>query len=445
MIGKQPVFTFIGARNMLNTNAVVTVQGGADTPPTLLGRDAPRIPTGGKIRPGIKVLTKKASENAQALDIYSRGVAAGKTFEQIERELAKALPELKKPLTPRNVPWFTLNPLDFPNPEVARQILDAYGEDRGEGMRLYRFPAVFPADQWQSIMPHELACWGANEKRYWSQYSPDGQTRHCMRHAPVPVDHNGRRTVRLFGGRKVLMRGENNGACNPEACAEYQARQCNLTGRFVFFIPGIRTINALELPTNSFYAMSNAIQRFQAISYMRGGRIAGFLGREGATFIFSKVLREVPHIDESGRVVRVAHWIIELEAPVDVTALLREGEDEETVIAQAHFAANALEGCASAGVALPASGSCTEPEVPATQPATPEKPAENPTLEQILARVECFGIQPEQFLRYADENWGSGWRRNAHGRSRVWDEVERHQNDPEGYADKIDALLGVPA
>lgn len=70
-------------------------------------------------------------------------------------------------------------------------------------------------------------------------------------------------------------------------------RQCNLTGRFLFFIPGIRTINALELPTNSFYAMNNAIQRFQAIGHMRGGRISGFLGRSRDTFYLTKVLRDV--------------------------------------------------------------------------------------------------------------------------------------------------------
>jgi hypothetical protein len=266
-----------------------------------------------------------------------------------------------------------------------------------------------------------------------------------MCHAPVPVDHTGRRKIRLFGGRKTVFREDNGGACNPEACTEYQARQCNLTGRFLFFIPGIRTINALELPTNSFYAMSNAIQRFQTISYMRGGRIAGFLGREGATFFFTKVLREVPHIDESGRAVRVPQWIIELEAPVDVTALLREGEDEETAIAQAHFAANLLEGDAPASDALPSSLSHTEPTTPVNQPENPAKPPENPTLEQVLAHVESFGIDTERFLRYADDCWGSGWKRNAHGRTRVWDEIERHQNDPEGYADKIDARLGVAA
>lgn len=78
----------------------------------------------------------------------------------------EALPSLKTPLVPCNVPWFTVRPQNFPNPEIAAQILEAYGEDRGEGRHLYRFPVVLPFDYWQILMPHELATWGAHEKRY---------------------------------------------------------------------------------------------------------------------------------------------------------------------------------------------------------------------------------------------------------------------------------------
>ena len=119
-----------------------------------------RIPTGGKIRAGIKVLTRKAAEQPKARAIYDQGVASGQSFEQIERAIAEALPDLKTPLVPRNVPWFTVRAQDFPNPEIAEQILEAHGEDRGEGRRLYRFPVVFPTDHWQTVMPHELVAWG---------------------------------------------------------------------------------------------------------------------------------------------------------------------------------------------------------------------------------------------------------------------------------------------
>jgi len=427
------------------TNAIVTVQGGSVAQPTLLGQGPARIPTGGKIRPGIMVLTKRAAEVPGAKDIYKQGVADGHSFEQIERALKDALPQLKSPLVPRNVPWFTVRGQDFPNPEVARQILDAYGEDRGQGRRLYRFPVVFPADHWQSVMPHELAAWSTHEKRFWSQYSADGQVRHCMCHAPIPMDDTGRRTIRIFGGRKAMLREENGGACDPESCPEYQARQCNLTGRFLFFIPGIRTISALELPTTSFYAMSNAIQRFQAIGHMRGGRISGFLGRSRETFYLSKVLRDVPHIDENGRAVRVPQWIIELEAPIDVTALLRDGEDAETVIMQAAAADQVLEGIPTSHP-VEDSEAVFEGAAKASVAAdeAPLRPG-NPTLEQLLGRAEAMGLDVERFQQYADRRWGRGWKINPHGRGRAWEEMERFANDPEGYVDKIDCALGVLA
>ncbi|HRO51553.1 MAG TPA: hypothetical protein PK043_00185 [Alicycliphilus sp.] len=412
--------------------AIVTVQGEPGSLPTLLGQAPARIPTGGKIRPGIMVLTRKAAEQPEAKAIYTQGVAEGRSFEAIEKALAQALPQLKSPLVPRNVPWFTVRGSDFPNPEIAREILDTYGEDRGQGHRLYRFPVVFPSDHWQTVMPHELAAWSAHEKRFWSQYSPDGQVRHCMRHAPVPVDDTGRRTIRVFGGRKTMPREENGGICDPESCPEYQARQCNLTGRFLFFIPGIRSISALELPTTSFYAMSAAIQRFQAIAQMRGGRISGFLGRDRTTFFLTKVLKEVPHIDEQGRAVRVPQWIIELEAPVDVTALLRDHEDEETAIQQARLATQVLENFH------------TSPNDAVDAPAETDAVAQRlgrPTLEQLLDRAQAMGVPRERYAAYADRRWGRGWRVNPHGRGRAWDELDRYRNDPAGYLDKIEVEL----
>src|SRR5206468_506881 len=119
------------------------------------------------------------------------------TFEQIEQKIAERFPDMKTPLAPKNVAWFTVRPNDFPNPALAGQILDAYGEDRGDGeVRLYRFPVIFPADAWQSVMPHELACWARSEKRYWSEYASDGQTRRCMMFTPAKVDQRSGRAVR---------------------------------------------------------------------------------------------------------------------------------------------------------------------------------------------------------------------------------------------------------
>jgi hypothetical protein len=122
-------------------------------------------------------------------------------------------------------------------------------------------------------MPHELAAWGAQDKRFWSEYSTDGRWRHCMTHAPVPVDATGRRTVRLFGGRKAMAREDNGGICDqPRVLPGVPAAAVQPHGRFLFFIPGIRSISAFELHTRSFYAMNAAIRTFETVAFLRGGR-----------------------------------------------------------------------------------------------------------------------------------------------------------------------------
>ena len=417
----------------------VTLRDSANLP-TVLGQVSARIPVGGKIRAGIKVLAGKAAAHPKAKALYEQGVAAGQTFDQIERAIAEVLPQLKNPLVPRNVAWFTVRPQDFPNPEIAQQILDACAEDRGEGRRLYRFPVVFPSDHWQTVMPHELAAWGTHEKRFWSAYSADGRSRHCMTHAPVPLDNTGRRTIRIFGGRKAIAREANAGLCDPENCAEYQQRQCNLSGRFLFFIPGIRSISAFELHTNSFYAMNAAIQKFETVGFLRGGRISGFLDRQRTTFFLTKRLMEVAHIDETGKAVRVPQWIIELEAPVDVTALLREREDDDAAIVQAQLATQVLEGEAPAPADPAAERMPTSED---THDVSVAHEAE-PSLERLLTQAQARGIDPARYQAYADRRWGSGWKLNPHGRRRAWDElVERYRNDPQGYRDKIDSELAL--
>lgn len=415
-------------------DANLTFHGGPDPSPTILGRGPIRIPTAGKIRAGIKVLTRKAAQHPKARAIYEKGLGEGMSFDAIARAIAQAVPELKDPLVPRNVPWFTVRQSDFANGELVRQIMDAYGEDRGEGRHLYRFPAIFPSDHWQTVMPHELAAWGAADKHYWSQYSPDGKVRRCMRYAPVPVDDTGRRTIRIFGGRKVVPREANGGLCEPEACAEYQLRECNLTGRFVFFMPGIRAVSAFELQTTSFYAMNSAIQTFQAVAFLRGGRISGFLDRQHTPFFIRKKLTEVLRIDEHGQTLRTPQWIIELEAPVDVAALLREHDDAEIALVQAQGAVSVLEG------ALTASGF---PTIETHRAGAGGEPTwgERPSLDQVLGHAKVFGIDPDRFLAYADERWGVGWRLNLHGRTRAWEELDRHRNDAQGYCDKVDAAL----
>lgn len=426
-------------------------------PATILGRQQPRIPTAGKIRAGIKVLTKAAAANPAIKALYDDGLAHNATFEQIEQKIAERFPDVSTPLAPKNVAWFTVRPNDFPNPALAGQILNAYGEDRGDGeFRLYRFPVIFPADAWQSVMPHELACWARSEKRYWSEYSADGQTRRCMMFSPAKVDQQKQRAVRTFGGRGTQPRLDNDGLCDPERCPEFQNRQCNLSGRFIFYIPGIRSLDAFELHTNSFYALSRAIERFEAIAFMRGGRIAGFLDRQRTPFYLTKKLREVSHLDaKTGKPVRSAHWIIELEAPVDVTALLGQ-HDDEAALRIADHAARALQGEAArmddvpmhAGSPLGTSTAmhCTTPDHSAVGTAQDGRPQARPTAEAegvdaVYALGVALGVERPRLDAYLDRVWGAGWRRNTQGVKRVLAELTRYQGNPDGLRERIDAEI----
>ena len=309
-------------------NELQRVNGQKAAVPTLIGEAPTRFAIGGKIRAGIKVLTAAAAREREAQAIFDAGVESGKSFDDIAAEITRAVPELRHPLVPKNVPYFSVRRGDFAMAELADQILAKFGEDRGDGVaRLYRFPVVFPADAWQVIMPHALMCYGASQLKYWSEYSADGRERHCMTFEPVPVDSDGKRAIRIFGGRKHVRRAANDGRCEPEACPEYQARQCNLTGRFIFLIPGIASIQPIELATNSFYAMNAARQTLETVGFLRGGRIGGFL--DGRTsFWLTKREHEVAMIGEDGQPRRVAQWLIELEAPLDLTRLLVVDGDE---------------------------------------------------------------------------------------------------------------------
>ena len=469
---------------------LVPAAGGAVAIPTLLGRSAQRIPVAGRIRAGIKVLTRRAAESGQAREIYDAGVAQGKGFDAIERELAAALPDLKNPLTPKNVPYFTVRGEDFPNPELARQIMDLYAEDRGDGVqRLYRFPVVFPADAWQNVMPHELVTWTSSERRFWSEYSEDGQTRYCKTYEQPPAPGAGRRVVRIFGGRKVTLRAENNGLCDPESCAEYQGKKCNLSGRFIFFVPGIKSISAFELPTNSFYAMQAAIEKFQTIGFMRGGRISGFLDGQRTPFYISKRLVEVSRIDEEGRPTRVAQWLIELEAPVDPTALLRHDEDLDALELRAADAANVLQGhgggtstvqvvsedgvievaspspvveqagergqrsSGASTASRPAAPARAEParsaqpkrgEAPlAGRPAAADAGVEAKEVAWLFDAAAALGVDAESYERYATKRWGQGWKKAAGGRKRALEDITPFQDDGAGFVEKVKGELEV--
>jgi hypothetical protein len=372
---------------------------------TILGRrPTVQMPIGGVIRPGIKILTQAAQQSDAARAIYERGCAEGKEFDTIEREIQQAVPGLKSPLRPTNVPYFVARRSDFPMPELADMLLDKYGETREDGVRrLYRFPVIFAADSWEVLMPHTLQVWAAGKRKYWAEFDDSG-VRRCKTYAAVPKDATGR-VIRLFGGRKVVDRPDLGGLCDPERCPQYQDRQCNLDARLLFIVPGLPTVNLIALPTRSFYSMDGIRQQLMHVASMRGGRLSGYLlGQQ--TFWITKVYKDVTRIDDNGDVVKGGAWLIELQAPIDVGSLLLAGEPAH-VDAAAHAAAAVLES-GVVDVAGPAAAGADRPESPArAEPGVDARATVKQLRGEVATALEQYGIDVESFKRFALETWRS--------------------------------------
>lgn len=301
---------------------------------------------GGKIRPGIKVLTRDAAANPGIKSLYDTMGAEGFPFDQIEAEIKSRFGFNKSPLTPKNVGWFTARGADFTVPKHAKIILDRYGEKRqpNEPKRLWRFPAVFVSDSREDVMPHGLYTWKRSELKYWSKDMPDG-SRVCVMHGEVPKDPRTHLAAKTLGGRPDVLRPENGGICEPMVCPEYQCGECKLNGYFRFMIPGVPGASFIEMKTSSFYSLSQAVQVLDLVSFLRGGRISGFHNNGEPIFWFSKKLAEVTRL-EDGKPKKVKQWLIQLDADIDCLQLLQSAE-------QSRIRANRVQQALTAGASQP--------------------------------------------------------------------------------------------
>ncbi|WP_321936169.1 hypothetical protein [Paraburkholderia sp. J8-2] len=317
-------------------NAVVPL--GAAPVRSIVEERAPRAPVIGRIRPGIKVLTSAARQNEQAVKLYEQLVSAGESFEKIGDEIERRC-KVRNALAPRNVPYFTCRRSDFTNPDVADEILRLYGEDRGDGLKLYRFPVVFAFNDWMANIPNEMATWGTTGRKFFSEYGVDG-TRFCKQYARPERDARAQRAQRNFGPRSIILRQDNaipDGVCNPQVCPQYQARHCNLSARFIFAIPEIKGLGLMELPTNSIYVLQKAYSAMQTVALARGKLT-------GTRFWISKREFEITRINEQGDPVRQMQMLTVLDADIDISALLDGAEDQPPALAAASEAATLLEG-----------------------------------------------------------------------------------------------------
>jgi len=370
------------------------------TPRSLVEERNMRPPTIGRIRPGIKVLKASARSNERAAKIYSEMCDAGESFENIGKAI-EAKCNLRDALVPKNVPYFTCRPSDFGNGAVANEILKLYGEDRGDGMKLYRFPVLFAFNDWMHNFPNQMAAWGTTGRKFFSEYGTDG-VRYCKTYEKPTVDRQAQRVRRNFGGRITIFRQDEaipDGRCDPEQCPQYQARQCNLTATLIFAIPDIKGLGLVELPTNSIYVLQKAYSAMQTVLLARG-RLTG------TRFWLSKREFDITRINEEGEPTRQKQMLTVLDADIDIGALLDAADEPVPALDASHDALALIGG----GVEDTSSTTTSSDEGVATAHVTESLEDKRNRLGDLLQRL---GISTDalkkDFTLYARQSYGPKW------------------------------------
>src|SRR5258708_19966055 len=147
---------------------------------SILGDVKLRVPVGGGIRAGMKILKRAVADKPLARKIYDEGLVQGLAFDEIDARLEKEANE-KGALIPCNAPWFTVRRADFQLPAMADEILALYGETRPDHSgerRLYSFPVVLATDNCLDVLPHTFMCLDGQTPKH-STDSHEQRNRHC--------------------------------------------------------------------------------------------------------------------------------------------------------------------------------------------------------------------------------------------------------------------------
>ena len=285
-----------------------------------------QIRLGGKIRAGVKVLTKAAQNNPKAVSIYIDGVEKREKFTDIEKRIKDAT-GIANPMFPRNTPYFNVAASDFGMPEIAALIVQTYGEirsDHSPKMQLFRFPVVFHSDDLNDVYPNSFKRHGA-EPHYESHYGEDGE-RYC-RYLPSVSDAQAAeiraRRIKKVPRREKVIRGR----CDPGTCHEFGQGQCKFRGRLLFYVPGIPTTGMLGMETSSEYAAEGIWSDLERIRNALGTIPRCNPNKPGAPiFWITKSLEQRTYFDEQGKKQVGFQWVPKLQADIDIGALLSSGK-----------------------------------------------------------------------------------------------------------------------
>lgn len=283
-----------------------------------------QVRLGGKIRSGIKLLTRNAESNPKAVAIYAEGVAKRQKFSEIEKRI-KDQTNISNPMYPRNTPYFTVAASDFGMPEIASRIVEIYGEirDGDTEKQLYRFPVVFHSDDLNEVYPNQFKRHG-HEPHYESHYGEDG-VRYCRYLPDITADQA--EAIRIKRLKKVPRREKViRGQCDPGACNEFGQGQCKFRGRLLFYVPGIPTTGLLGMETSSEYAAERIWSDLESIRDALGTLPRVHPTKPGEPiFWITKSLESRTYFDERGDRKNGFQWVPKLQADIDVGTLLTSG------------------------------------------------------------------------------------------------------------------------
>lgn len=352
-----------------------------------------RLPTAGKIRPGVKVLTQAAAKVAGAIECYNKGVADGLSFDTIFAELKKIKGMPNWPLTPKNAPYFTVRQCDFTTDGAAKAIMDRYATVRpgDPEPRLYSFPVIFPSDSLDLIFREQFEAWKASELVRWSEIDPESGELMCLRRSSTAPDPQSRRR---WGGRPT----EAERACNPNDCALFGNGDCKHVGSLAFWVPGVPGVGTIELTFTSVYASMGVAETLDMVR-MGLGRVSGLLPNGSPIFWISKRRDRVARMNwETGKTEKTEQWIIQLEA---------SGLDMSQVLHAPALAAPERVEPAPA-LEAPKPEPVVEPEPVAAHVAHHEAPdpAVAELRKQLSALVSTLGWDPDDLRDWVSTNYG---------------------------------------
>lgn len=364
-----------------------------------------QIRLGGKIRAGIKVLTKAAQNNPKAVSIYAEGVEKRQKFTDIEKRIKDAT-GIANPMFPRNTPFFNVAASDFGMPEIAALIVDTYGEvrsDHSDKKQLYRFPVVFHSDDLNEVYPNQFKRHG-HEPHYESHYGEDGE-RYC-RYLPTVSDEQAAdirtRRIKKVPRREKVVRGR----CDPGTCYEFGQGQCKFRGRLLFYVPGIPTTGMLGMETSSEYAAEGIWSDLERIRDALGTIPRWNPNKPGAPiFWITKSLEPRTYFDEQGKKQSGFQWVPKLQADIDIGALLSSGKVMALPAAQTPVAWLSQPKGMPEAVLLPAAQNT--PVQPEGQ-AEPQQGAPG-VYDQLDLLVKKMGLDQELVMAYFDIKIAPAW------------------------------------